>query len=374
MMRFAFSTLFLLTGIAVAEPTPRDIKGTELLVQAELDELEAPVADVAYVPNARLAAAFPTHLFVGARFPESSAADLPKPLQLSNIYAVGSDGIPRLLATPEDVLELFKSAAQPAKSADDVKKAIEAALALESAKYPNQPFSPPQDVQVKPDGQGGFTGSGTCQPTASPTGAPSGSGPISVTMNAGKSGQPTSLKMVNNYRPPARRNRPATAADIAADMPAAQRAAGGPVTNINSPTINKMLPGQSFFTAPGKGNKKSNPAIVAVDPSGQPQVMPKYGALFHYVHKNSDKPTTAEEIRKMLTTFLTLATNMFPNHKFDPVKESDITITPNGDGGFQYKAMVYVTGDRKKWFGASGRIKPKGAIGGHAFHDKTLAE
>ncbi len=372
-MRFAFFTLFLFTAVAVAEPTRRDIKGTELLVQAELDELEAPLADVAYVPSASLAAMFPKYLFVGVHFPESSTADLPKPLQWSNIYAVGNDGIARLLATPEDVLDFFKSEAQPAMTAEDVKKAVEAALALESAKYPNQPFSP-QDVQVKPDGQGGITGSGTSQPTASPSGAPSGSGPISVTFNVGQSGQPMSLKTVNNYRPPARRNRPVTAADIAADMPVAQKAAGGPVTNINSPTINMLLPGQSFFTAPNNGNKNVNAAIVAVDPAGQPQVLPKYGPLFQYIHKNSDKLTTSEQIRKMLTTFLTLATNMFPNYKFDPVQESDITITPIDGGRFQYKAMVYVTGDRTKWFGVSGRVSPKGGIGAHAFHDNALAE
>lgn len=372
-MRLSFISMLLIAAFAAAEPTRRDIKGTELLVQAELDELQAPHGEVAYHPSASLAQVLPNYLFVRAHFPDAMSAELPKPLQVSNIFAVDSDGIAKLLATPEDVLELFKSSGKPAKSPDDVKKAVEAALALESAKYPGQPFGKPQNVQVKPNGMGGFTGSGSCEPTTSPTGAPSGTGPISVTCNFGGTGKPTGITMVNNYRPPVRRKGPIKPADIAADKPVAEKAAGGPVTNINAPTINRFMPGQTVFTTPNKA-KKGTAAVVAVDPSGQPHVLPAFGPLFQYVRKQSGKLTTEQQVRDMATTFVTLVTSMFPAYKFDPVQESDVKVKPLDGGGFELMATVYVTGDKSKWFYTHWFIGPKGNMNRWGFYPKGLSE
>jgi hypothetical protein len=360
MLSASFAAL-MMTVVVAAEPFPRDINGTELIVQAALVELEAPPGEVAYQPSAKLAAAFPAYLFVLAQFPNTPAEELPEPLKPQNLFAVGPDGKAKLLATPQDVLDLFKAAGQPVKTADDAKKAAEAALALEQAKFPDQPFNTPADgLQAKPDGKGGFTASGTSQPTAPPMGAPSGSGPITVNLAFGKKGQPASITTINNYRPPTRRLRPVTPADIAADKPVAEKAAGGPVININSPIINKLLPGHTFFSTPGKEGMGAG--VVAVDPNGKPHVLPMFGPLFQYIHQQYGKLKTEPQVRSMATTFLTLATTLFPNQKFDPVQESDVKVKTLDGGGFELMGTVYVTGDKTKRFYTHWFIGPKGAI------------
>lgn len=369
-----FLTLFtFLCGLGTwtnaAEPTQREITGSELIVQAALDELEAPTADISHQSSPTLATAFPNHLFVLAQFDESAGEDLPSPLQPRSLYVVPPDGTPQLLATPEDVLELFKTAFKPIKTAADAKQAALAALALEQAKYPGQPFAAPTDLEAQPSGQG-FQASGSSQPTAPSSGAPTGSGPLSVNLSIGAAGQPTSMNVVNMYRPPARR-RTITSTDITNDQTIAQQVAGGPVTNINSPTINKYFPGQTVYRTPAKPGKK-RPGLVVVDPSHQPHVLPAFGPLFQYVKKQSGPLTSEQKIRDAATTFLTLVATMFPEYTFDPVGTDNIVITPEGSGGFEMKGMIGVSGDKSKWFKTNWHITAKGKIHNWVFHPKGL--
>lgn len=342
--------------IIAAPPSEREIKGTELIVQAELDDLNAPEGEVAYQPNETLAQAFPGYMFVLARFNAVDPADIPEPLKTRNLYAVAPDGEAKLLATPEDVMDLFKTAAKPVKTPEDAKKAAQAALALEQAKYPEQPFStPPESLQAKPDGKGGFEASGTSQPQAQ-EGMPSGKGPISVNLGFGPMGRPGKVVTNNNYQPPPRRTRPVTPADIAADQPAAQKAAGGPVTNINSPTVNKAFPGTTFYRSSNKstkeqGNTKGNP-IVAVGPDGKANVINDSMGLGRYVRQQYGKVTTKEQAREVMKAFLTLVTGKFPDYNFDPVEDSDIKVTSTANGGLEVVGTVYVKGNKQKYFQA----------------------
>ncbi len=200
-----FVLLSLMVGADASAPSAREIKGTELLVQLELEALEAPDADVQYQPSETLAAAFPGYLFVLASFPAEDADDLPEPLKPRNLFAVDADGATRLLATPEDMLALFEEAFAPVKTAEEAKKAAEAALALEQAKFPEQPFAPPEELTAMPDGDGGFTASGASQPGPQPDGSPSGTGPIAVNMSFGSGGGPKKIVTRNTFVPPPRR-------------------------------------------------------------------------------------------------------------------------------------------------------------------------
>lgn len=348
-----------------APPGPREVRGTELIVQAALDELEAPEGDVSLLSSEKLAAAFPGFLFVTANFLEADPADIPAPLAPRNVFAVSPEGEARHLGTPEDLLALFEEAFDPVKTAEDAKRAAEAALALEQAKFPDQPFEPPA-LEATPDGNGGFNVSGTSQPGKPRRGRPAGMGPISVNLGFGSGGKPGKVVVKNEFQPPPRRRRPVTAEDIANDTPAAQQAAGGaPVTNINSPTINKNLPGSTFFRTPGTGKKKGKGSgIVAVDPGGKATNLSEDLGLAVYVRRQFGKVTNAKDAKSIMETYLTLATGNFPLQDFAPVDESDITVTSNSDGGLTVSGKVYVKGDKSKYFFANWTFNAKGKFTG----------
>lgn len=357
----------LTTAIVAAEPTKRETNGTELIVQAVLTEMDAPAGEVHYEPNQNLAAAFPGYLFALAQFESVAPEDLPSPLKPLNLFVVPPDGIAKLLATPEDVIELFKSAFKPIKTADDAKKAAEAALALEQARYPEQPFATmPDDLKVTPDGLGGFQVSGSSDPTA-PSGSPNGSGSISVSLSIGATGIPSNITIVNNYKAPPRRNRQITPADIAADQPIVEKIIGGPVTNINSPTINKIFPGHTFFT-PTKpaNNNKPNPVVV-VDPQGKAHVLANARMAFTMFVKAS-KVTTAQQIIDAEKAFVpVLAQIYYPTYKFDPLQDSDFTVTTGPQGGPHVQLRMHVTGEKKKLIRTAWATGPKGLLTGWGF-------
>jgi len=365
----------LTLALVAAEPGPREIKGTQLIVQAELDGLEAPEGNVEYQPSEALAAAFPGYMFVLASFPEVDPSELPEPLTPRNLYAIDPDGESRLLATPEDVLALFEEAFDPVKTVEDAKKAAQAALALEAAKYPEQPFTTPADgLQAMPDGSGGFTASGASQPA--PGG---GTGPISVNLSFGSGGAPAKYVVKNDYRPRARRTRAVTPADIAADQPLVQKIFKGPVTNINSPTINKTLPGNTFFSSPGKkssgkGKKKDDGkrGVAAVDRDGKVNELDDNRALGTYVRRQFGKVTTPQQAREIMETYLTLATGNFPDFEFAPVKNQDIVVTTAEGGGQSVTGKVYVKGNEKKFFMARWNFYPKGGLRSGTHGNKGL--
>lgn len=364
----------LLSFVLAADPAPptaREIKGTEALVLAELEALEAPDADVQYQPNETLAKAFPGYLFVLASFPEEDAGDLPEPLKPRNLFAVDPDGAARLLATPEDMLALFAEAFDPVKTAEDAKEAAEAALALEQAKFPEQPFAPPENLEAMPD-DGGFTASGSSQPGSQPDGSPSGTGPISVNLSFGSGGAPKKIVTKNTFVPPPRRpRRPVTPADIVAAEPVARRSARGPVTNINSPTINKLLPGNSFFKSPGGGAGgsagKARRGVVAVDDKGKATHLDENKGLGRFVRRQFGPVTTPQQAREVMEAYLILGSANFPDFTFAPVSEKDITVTKNSDGGLTVKGKIFVKGSDKKNFHAGWTFNAKGkfASGGH---------
>lgn len=369
-------------SLAGAEPGPREIKGAEAIVQAELDALEAPEGDVAYQPNETLAKAFPGYMFILASFPEVDPKELPEPLQPRTLFALDEEGEARMLATPDDVLALFEDAFDPVKTAEDAKKAAEAALALEAAKFPEQPFAPPEGLEAMPDGDGGFTASGSVQPAPLPGGGPGGTGPISVNFGFGSGGGPKKVVVKNEFKPRPRRKRVITPADITNDEPIARRAAKGPVTNINSPTINKIMPGSTFFNSPGsgkKGKKKSGedakPGVVAVDPDGKAQSLDDNRELAKYVRRQFGKVTTEQQARELMETYLTLATGNFPKYEFAPVKSKDITTsstTGGGNAGISVTGKVFVKGDESKYFRATWNFFPKGGFRGGGHGNKGL--
>lgn len=363
MLSLSLATL-MAASMFGADPTPREIRGTELIVESELEELEAPPGDVQYVPSAKLAAAFPGYLFVVANFLNTPAEDLPSALKARNLYAVSPDGTAKLLATPEDVLELFQTAFRPIKSADDAKKAAEAALGLEEAKYPEQEFkTKPESLSATPSKKGGYEAAAASEPApAAPGGPPSGMGPISVNFSIGAKGRPGSVTTVNNYQPPPRRRRAVTPADIAGDQPAAQQAAGGPVTNINSPTINKSLPGNTFFTPTpspkGGGGKKRSP-IIAIGQDGKPRTFDTLVGLGAFVRQQFGPVKTKQQAKDIAETYLTLATGVFPSYKWDTVKDSDIIVTDSGKG-IEVVGKVFVKNDPNKWIMMDWRFGRRG--------------
>lgn len=368
-------------SLAGAEPGPREIKGAEAIVQAELDVLDAPEGDVAHQANEALTKAFPGYMFVLASFPEVDPADLPEPLQPRTLFALDEEGDARMLATPEDVLALFEDAFDPVKTAEDAKKAAEAALALEAAKFPEQPFAPPEGLQAMPDGDGGFTAGGAIQPAPLPGGGMGGTGPISVNFGFGPGGGPKKVVVKNEFKPRPRRKRVVTPADIANDEPVARKAAKGPVTNINSPTINKIMPGSTFFNSPGskKGKKKSNndakPGVVAVDPDGKAQPLDNNAELGKYVRRQFGKVTTEQQARELMETYLTLATGNFPKYEFAPVKSKDITTsstTTGGNPGISVSGKVFVKGNENKFFFATWNFFPKGGFRSGSHGNKGL--
>lgn len=356
-----------------AAPGPREIRGTELIVQEALDELGAPEGDVSLQPSETLSAAFPGYLFVLATFLDTPAGELPEPLTPRNLFAVSPDGEARHLAATEDLLALFEDAFDPVKTAEDAKRAAAAALALESAKFPEQPFTPPE-LTATPNGDGGFDVSGASQPDAGRRKG-GGKGPISINFSVGSGGRPSKIVTKNEFNPAPRRRRPVTADDIAADQPAAQRAAGGaPVTNINAPTINKTLTGNTFFKSPSSGNpgggkngKGNNGGVVAVDPDGKPTRVGDNVALARYVRKQFGKVTNAKDAKSLMESYLTLATGNFANVEFAPVDEKDIVVKQNSDGGLTVTGKVFAKGDTKKNFHAKWTFDANGkfAAGSH---------
>ncbi len=355
-------------------PGPREIRGTELIVEEALNEFEAPEGDISVQTNETLAAAFPDYLFVLATFLDTDPKELTPPLAVRNLFAVSPEGEARHLATPEDVLALLEETFDPVKTAEDAKRAAEAALALEAAKFPEQPFAPPA-LEATPDGDGGFDVSGASQPDKPRRGRPAGTGPISVNLGFGGNGGPKNLVVKNDFQPPPRRRRPVTADDIANDQPAAQQAANGPVTNINSPTINKTLPGSTFFKSPGgnkskKGNKGGG--VVAVDPAGKTNKVGSNAGLGRYTRQQFGKVTNQKDAKAIMESYLTLATGNFPSYNFAPVDDKDITVTSKSGGGLAVSGKVYVKGDKTKYFFGNWNFNAKGKFSGGNHGNKGL--
>lgn len=355
----------MLTGSMLgADPSPREMRGTELIVEAELAELDAPSGEVRYVPTPKLSDGFPGYLFVTAQFPLTPKEELPNPLQPRNLFAVAPDGTTKLLATAEDVLDLFRTAHKPIRTAEDAKKAAQEALALEQAKYPEQEFqTTPDSIQAKPADKDGFEAAASSQPAPAAAGQPaSGTGPISVRFRVGPQG-PVNLTTVNNYQPPPRRRRAISPADIAADQPTAQQAAGGPVININSPTINKTLPGITIFGSPpvpstGKGNKIQ--PIVVVGQDGKAQAFSSLVELGQFVCKQYGPVTTKKQARDIMETYLTLAGGLYPAYKFQLASDADIKVTDTAKGGLNVVGKMTVLNNANQWIMADWTFGSRG--------------
>jgi hypothetical protein len=189
-----------------------------------------------------------------------------------------------------------------------------------------------------------------------------------VSFSIGASGVPGNITVVNNYKLPPRRNRQITPADIAADQPIVEKLIGGPVININSPTINKIFPGHTFFTPTKPANNNKPTPLVVVDPKGNAQVLHNARMAFTMFVKAS-KVTTSQQIIDAEKAFVpVLAQIYYSTHKFNPIQDSDFTVTPSPQGGSHVELRVYVTGDKNKWIRTVWITNSKGHLAAWGFY------
>ena len=273
----AFLTLAATAAPGPAAPTPREIRGGELIVREALDNLDAPAGRVRYLPGDDLARAFPDYLFYVVQYP-AAVANLPKPLKPANVFVVDPDGRATLLAGDAELVKLFETAYYPPRGTVRCKFAVRAALLLLEAEHPGYAFTlPEEEIRVTNDADGGKQAVGRL---VLKDGGP-GSVEVTLTLNPCcevlRVAEVIHLKALD----------PGVAAVTTTDVTAAEKRVRvylerekRPVVGvkvIEDPVLTETVPGYRFFVAPPADPARIDPkvgevrSVFVVGPDGDPQ-------------------------------------------------------------------------------------------------------
>jgi hypothetical protein len=353
-------------GPADAEPTAREVRGSELLVKEYLERLEVPEGRIRRLRDGLLARAFPDELFFAVTYPPAAA--LPAPLKPANVFVVRPDGRVVLLADPEAVIEVFKAGFR-AERAGRCRVAVHAALVLLRAGHPGYRFTPPaKEISVTDEGDGKL-GVGRLVALEGGTGA------IKVTLTLDKDCNP--LRLVREVSLVPTRRAVAVAASAGAVTAARkvvdayvveQKLTVAAVQYLEDPALVRVVPGYLFFATPLPGATAADPAnvtrnVVVVGADGKLEVLfgktGRFGAWFNATFG----PATADpRLKEGLALAVRLIQASRPGLTFGTAAPAKIT---TDDAGHKtVVTTVPATGPRGgKWvltvrlmFGRKGRL------------------